>query len=181
MKSKKWKTPLLIIGWLVAIGLTIVFFYHPVRFFGFIIKEGLNNRQRIVRLLSKTDHHVLLEACRNLSREMDIDDSLPRSRYFVRHEPSPEIKYFPQMILDIEPLCIDIYSDGRVKLEMTGALHHSGVIAYPENYEKPSDDFELGDKKIINGLWYYEDHYKPKRDDKRIESLLEKGKRKREK
>ena len=57
---------------------------------------------------------------------------------------------------------------------MSGGIYHYGVTAYPENYKKPSDDFEFGDKKIIDGLWYYEDGYNSN-DDKWVDSLLEKG------
>jgi hypothetical protein len=179
MKLNKWKAPILVLGWLVVIVLTILFFYKPVRFIGSIIKESVKDRQRLLRLLSETDHQALLEACREISKEVTTDNLAP-NRYIVRYKPDPEISRFPQIILDIEPLCIDIYNDGRVSLEMTGAIHHRGVTAYPENYEKPSDNFTFGDKKIIDGLWYYEDHYNPKYDDKRIESMLKKGKRSRE-
>jgi len=175
MKAIKWKALIIPFGWLVLIILTILFFYHPVRIFGLIIKEGLNNRQRLVRLLSKTDHQALLEACREISKEV-FAGNLDPNRYIVRYKPEPEVSRFPQQVLDIEPLYIDIADDGRVSLEISGALHHCGVTAYPENYEKPSDNYTYGDKKIIDGLWYYEHGYDPKR----IEALLEKGKQRRE-
>ena len=180
--KKKWKIPLLVVGWLVLIALTILFFYKPVRFFGSIIKESVKDRQRLVRLLSDTDHQALLEACREISKEVSAGNVTAPNRYIVRYKPDPEISRFPQIVLDIEPLCIDIHSDGSVSLEMTGAFHHSGVTAYPENYEKPSEHFRYGDIKLIDGLWYYDDgyHLNPEKYDKRIESLLEKGKLRRE-
>ena len=180
MKLNKWKTPILVLGWLVLIALTILFFLSPsMRFFGSMIIEVGKNRQIRARLLSQTDHQALLEACREISKEVAAGNLDP-NRYIVRYKPDPEISRFPQLVLDVEPLCIDIYSDGRVSLEISGALHHCGVTAYPENYEKPSDYFTYGDKKIIDGLWYYEHGYNPKRDDKWIESMLTKGKRRRE-
>ena len=175
MTLNKLKIALIAIGWLVVIILTILFFYHPVRIFGLIIKEGLNNRQRIVHLLSETDHQALLEACRQISKEV-FASNLDPNRYQVRYKPDPEISRFPQLVMDVEPIYIDIYSDGRVSLEISGALHHCGVTAYPENYEKPSDYFTYGDKKIIDGLWYFEHGYNSKRG-KWIDSLLKEGKR----
>ncbi len=134
MKAIKWKALIIPLGWLVLIILTILFFLSPgMRFFGSMIKDVVKTRQIRDRLLSQTDHQALLEACRNLSREIDLDDSLPWNRYFVRHKPSPEIKSFPKVILDTEPLYIEVFHDGRVGLEISGAFHHCGVRAYPEN------------------------------------------------
>ncbi|MGB2864639.1 MAG: hypothetical protein WBC05_15035 [Sedimentisphaerales bacterium] len=169
------------LGLSVVLALSAVFLYsRPGKFFRFIIADAKKERQRTIRLLSETDHQTLLEACRKLSREIDQGNQLPRYRYFVRHEPSPEITQFPKVILDLEPMFVDIWTDGRVVVGMSGGIHHYGVRAYPENYNKPNDDFEFGDKKIIDGLWYYEDEYNPKYD-KWVESLLEKGKTKKEK
>lgn len=180
MKLNKWKTPLLVIGWLVVAILTILFFLSPgMRFFGSMIKDVAKTRQIRDRLLSETDHQALLDACREISQEVTAGNLDP-NRYSVRYKPDPDISRFPQLVLDIEPLYIDIYSDGRISLEISGALHHCGVTAYPENYEKPSDNFTYGDKKIIDGLWYYEHGYNPKYDDKWIESMLKKGRRKKE-
>ena len=178
MKATKWKALIIPLGWLVVIVLTILLFYHPVRIFGLIIKESFNNRQRLVRLLSKTDHQALLEACREISKEVSAGNLDP-NRYIVRYKPDPEVSRFPKLVLGIEPLYIDISSDGRIGLEISGALHHCGVRAYPKNYEKPSDNFTYGDKEIIDGLWYYEDGYDSKHG-KWVDSLLKKGKRRRE-
>jgi hypothetical protein len=116
MKLNKWKTPLLIIGWLVVIILTILFLLSPgMRFFGSMIKDVVKTRQIRDRLLSETDHQVLLEACRKISKEVS-EGNLAPNRYIVRYKPDPEISRFPKLVLDIEPLCIDIYSDGRVSL-----------------------------------------------------------------
>ena len=179
MKLNKWKTPLLVIGWIVLIALTILLFYKPVRFWGSMIMEISKDRQRLVRLLSETDHQALLEACRKISKEVSAGNLAP-NRYHIRRNPDPEVSRFPQLVLDVEPLYIDVSSDGRVSLEISGAFHHCGVTAYPENYEKSIENFTCGDKKIIEGLWYYEHGYNPKYDDKWIESMLKKGKRRRE-
>jgi len=63
-------------------------------------------------------------------------------------------------------------------LEMMGGLDHFGVYAYPEDYKPPPHaGFELGDKKLIDGLWYYDDGYRGNPEyGKRIEALLQKRK-----
>jgi len=144
-----------------------------------MIKDVVKTRQIRDRLLSQTDHKALLDACREISKEVS-EGNLSPNRYSVRYKPDPGISQFPQLVLDVEPLYIDVSSDGRVTLEISGAFHHCGVTAYPENYEKPNEHFKYEDKMIIDGLWYYEDGYNPKRDDKWIESMINKGKRRRE-
>lgn len=179
MKTIKWNSLIIPLGWILLIALTLLFLLSPnMRFFGSMIKEVIKTRQIRARLLSETDHQALLEACRKISKEVSAGNLDP-NRYIVRYKPDPEISQFPQLVLDVEPLYIDIYSDGRVSLEISGALHHCGVTAYPENYKKPIENFKFGDKKIIDGLWYYEHGYNPKYEDKWIESMLKKGKRRR--
>ena len=67
---------------------------------------------------------------------------------------------------------------GEVRLEMMGGLDHFGVSFYPDNYKKPPFvGFNLGDKKLIDGLWYYDDGYEDNpRYDNKIEALLKKRK-----
>lgn len=170
------------LGLIVVIALSLVFLYprHPRphrKFLRLMKAEVKKEQQRKVSLLSETDHQALLEACRKLSREIDQGNLVAPVHYKVRRKPDPEVKRFPQAILDLEPMFVEISTDGRIEVGMMGGIHNYGVMAYPENYEKPHDNFEFGDKKIIDGLWYYEDGYNPKYD-KWIESLLQKGKSK---
>ena len=180
MKVSKRTVLKTVIGLLVASALILVFLYLlPYLKFSRLIKiEVKKAQQRKVRLLSETDHQALLETCRELSREVSAGDLEP-DRYIVRREPDPEVSSFPQLILDLEPTYVEITRNGRVTLEMLGGMHHFGITAYPENYEKPSHSFKYGDKKIIDGLWYYEDGYNPKYD-KWIEALIQKGKMKKQ-
>jgi len=130
-------------------------------------------QRKRVHLLYKTDHQVLLDACRELSRRAAAGD-LKYGKYDVRSDSHP-----PQLILDLGPNHVFIRYDGRVMLEMMGGLDHFGVYAYPEDYKKPPViGFKLGDKKLIDGLWYYDDGYRvrPEDYDKRIEALRPKGK-----
>jgi len=169
---------------IIAAGLTIVFagslvfwyltdFGRGVRYF---LREGKKTKERHVRLLCDTDYQALLEGCRELSR-MRSAGELKKSEYMVRNNPEAETLRFPRVILGLEPTYVDIDSEGRVIVELCGGLHHFGVYGYPDGYEKPIFNFKYGDRKLIDGLWYYEDDYKGNPElQKRIEALIQKGK-----
>ena len=129
--------------------------------------------QRIrVRLLYRTDHESLLLACRELSKKKAAG-ILKSQMYNILFDPHSEAAKFPTAILELEPNYVFIDNDGRIMIEMLGGLDHFGVNAYPEDYEKSSDMEKLGDKKLLDGLWYYDDGYLANPDDydKQIESL----------
>lgn len=166
----------------VALALAIaftVYYFAPLPLREDVCARGfmkvmyvLVQRKR-VHLLYKTDHQALLDACRELSRRAAAGD-LKHGMYYVRSDSHP-----PQPILDLGPNHVFIRYDGRVMLEMMGGLDHFGVYAYPEDYkEPPVMGFKLGDKKLIDGLWYYDDGYgvPPEDYDRRIEALRPKGK-----
>ncbi len=175
MKVSKRTVVKIGVGLLLAVAMGLLFLYpRPYRNLVRLMKAEVERaQQRKVILLSETDHQALLEACRKLSREVNQGNLLAPERYMVRREPDPEVAQFPQAILDLEPMFVETETDGRIRVGMMGGIHHYGVIAYPENYEKPRDDFEFGDKKMIDGLWYYEDGYNPKYD-KWVERQLRK-------
>ncbi len=181
MKVSKRTVLKTVIGLLVASALILVFLYilPYLQLFRLVRMAVEKDQQRKVRILSETDHHALLEACRELSREILSGNLAAPNRYIVRPEPVPEVSRFPQLILDLDPMFIETSIDGSIAVGMQGGFHHYGVSAYPENFEKSSDSFEYGDKKIIDGLWYYEDGYNPIYD-KWIEELIQKGKMRRQ-
>lgn len=166
-----------VIGLLVAftIGLALLYLTRGGKLFRVLMAHAKKDRQKKARLLSETDHQALLEACREISREI-FAGNLPPNRYLIHPDPVPEVSLFPQLILDVGPMFIQTKSDGRVSVGMQGGWHHYGVTAYPEGFEKPSNSFKYGDKKIIDGLWYYEDGYNP-RYNKWIEKMIQKGKK----
>ena len=104
--------------------------------------------------------------------------------YQLRSGSDRRIAGFPRPILDLRPNHVYINYNGRVILEMLGGMNHAGVYAYPEDYEKPPHAAEeLGHKKLLDGLWYYDDGFQycnsPEEYedyDKYIESLRPKGK-----
>ncbi len=173
----------------IAIGSFIAFAVSPVLLFTIfylkacreitiIIKKG---QQRQVRLLCETDHQALLEACREISR-MFAKGDLKKYEYMVRINPDPEISSFPQVIIDLEPTYIDIDPEGCVRVELYGGLDHYGVNAYTGDFKPPVSNFHYGDRKLIDGLWYYDDGYanNPKYYGKGIEELIQKGKMKKQ-
>jgi hypothetical protein len=112
-----------------------------------------------VKLLYKTDHQALLAACRELSKKV-TDGNMANGPYELRSGSDRWITGIPQPLLDLRPNNVYINYNGRVIVEMLGGLDHFGVYAYPEDYKRPphaSD--ELGHKKLLEGLWYYDDGY----------------------
>ena len=163
-----------------AFGSALYILYHillPMYLRGFVWIAARDARQRQVRLLCKSDHKALLEACRELSRRCSRGDLKP-GRYYMGYDRHPEASRFPKQILDLAPsyVYIDENDSGRVMVEMLGGLGHFGVLAYTEDYIKPSYS-EYGDKELIPGLWYYDDGYRGHPEyEKRIEALLRKRK-----
>jgi len=165
----------------VFVGPALCILYHfllPLYIRGFLFFAFKEADQRQVRLLCETDHKVLLEACRELSRRAGRGDLKP-GRYNVRRDRHPQASRFPKPILDLNPsyVYIDENDSGRVMVEMHGGLLHFGVLAYTEDYKKSFPSFKYGDKELIDGLWYYDDGYLNNPEyDKPIEALMQKGK-----
>jgi len=128
------------------------------------------------RILCKTDHQALLEACREVLNQGDLD---PGRKYKVRNaQHDPEVSQFPKPILDLAPnyLLIEDIA-GNLRLEMHGGTDHFGVRAYPKDFRKPFPSYEYADKELIPGLWYYDDGYNHNPEyDKKIDDLIQKYK-----
>ncbi len=186
---KKVKKVIVIVICLISLAVvtTVVFFRTAPgkELFGRGIMRVLMiySRRERVKLLYKTDHQALLAACRELSKEI-IDGNLPNGPYYLRSGPDRKVPEIPRPILKLRPTYAFVNYTGRVILEMAGGLDHFGVYAYPVDYEKPphaSD--ELGHKKLLDGLWYYDDGYQYcasvkeyEEYDTQIETLRPKGK-----
>ena len=130
-----------------------------------------------MRLLSETNHQDLLEACRELSKQVEAGKLRPRIYYVRSRKRLPEVVQFTKVILDLHPRYVSIDEDGRVVLQMGGGFANYGVVAYPEHYRQPDRNFAYGNMKIIDGLWYHDAEYEgsPKHQ-KRIEELIRKWK-----
>ncbi len=125
-----------------------------------------------IRVLCKTDYRALLDACRELSQRADKGE-LQHKKYFV-YARGPDVSTFPRAILDLEPSTVTIDTTGRVMIAVVGGLGgHFGVLAYPEGFEASYPDFKCGDRKLIDGLWYYDEKYNENPGyDKRIDAVI---------
>ena len=168
--NKQITTKRIIITLFVFFVLTLLLIFVA----GHCLLEGMK-----VRLLCKTDHQALLDACNELSKQLAKGD-LKAGQYKVFICPDKEVSRFPRPILELRPRYVYIHESGRVLIEMTGAfLLHFGVCAYPEDFKVPFKGFQYGDKELIPRLWYYDDGYIGHREyDKHINRLIQKGKAK---
>ena len=167
-------------GVIFGFGLSYLFFV------GKAVREGQKERKILMtRLLCETDHQVLLEACRELSRRVDAGD-LKSGRYYIRNHLQLQASRFPKVILDLQPryVHIDENNSGRVIIPIFGGFDHFGVTAYTEDYMESGPKYKYGDKELIYGdrelipgLWYYDDGYLDDPEyDKKIDKLIKKHK-----
>ncbi|MFH1717862.1 MAG: hypothetical protein ABIF19_10960 [Planctomycetota bacterium] len=177
MKPDKKIILIIVAGLTIIFAASLIFLYLTdfgagVRYF---LREGEKTRERYERLMCDTDYQALLEGCRELS-QMRARGKLLKDEYMVRDNPVAETLHLPQAILDVQPTNVYIGSDGRVAVELGGGLHHFGVYGYPDDYKEPVSDFKYGNRKLIDGLWYYEDGYEEVAHQKRIEALKQRHK-----
>lgn len=109
-------------------------------------------KPRLDNLLHHTDHQALLAACRSLMKEGY------KGKYKIAWpDKHPDAEKFPKEILALKPSYISVYDEGRMVIEMLGGQSHYGVVAYAENFKEPYKEFKPGNKKLIDGLWFYSD------------------------
>jgi hypothetical protein len=146
----------------------------------FVISGARKVQQRQIHLLCQTDYKILLDACMDVLGQVKTGQLKSGVYYLNDKKLTPNPINLPKPILDLNPtyVYIDEYNSGRMMLEMEGGLGHSGVNAYSEDFKKPSSDYVYGDRKLIEGLWYYDDGYRdnPKYN-KVIDDLINKNKK----
>ena len=124
------------------------------------------------QLLCDTDHQVLLTTCREIMKQGNLKAG---SRYF-------DMSQFPKVIQELDPKAVWLGHENFLCIGIRAGLSHIGIYAYPEDFKAPYEKFKYGDKELIPGLWYFdEDYYFKPEYDKKIESLLEKGRLTKEK
>lgn len=168
MSSRRFAVAGVIAGVFIFGGIIAAYFYYV-----FVVPGNQMARevaQAQARLLAETDHHALLEACRELSLQyvngqLDINEPL---------ESSPQV---PEVIRALRPNDMNIGRDGLVTIEMYTGWWPLGVHAYPEGYPEYPPPFKYGDRELLEGLWYYEDGYSlhPDAYDEIIDKLLGKN------
>ena len=157
----------IVLGAIIALPLGVVLYLTVVPIMVVVLSDTDGPR---ARLLYETDHQALLEACRELSRRAAAGDLKP-GEYYVRPDRSPQVVTFPEIILDLEPSAVLVGDYGEITIAMTGGLDHFGVSAYPKGDSSPRA--VVGGKRLLEGLWYYDDGYEERPDDwdKHLEKL----------
>ena len=163
--NKREKMLILSVILLVGVVGVIVGYVHYLMQFGADAAREVS--QSKIRLLS-TDHQALLGACRELSRQV-ASGGLKSGTYVA-----PEVLRFPEPIPTLRPNHVTIDRDGLVKIEMGTGRSPLGVCAYPEGYPRYPPPFKYGDRRLLEGLWYYEDGYSthPEAFDRKIDEIL---------
>jgi hypothetical protein len=163
--------------WIITIG--VVCGIAPFAYLGYFALWAMHDldsmEARRPVLLYQTDHRALLEACRELSRQVAAGKLQPGEYRVHAHHPDSETRQFPQLILDLDPLRVDIEKNGVVNLMMSPVVLY-GVYALPENYEDPPAELYPWGEELIDGLWYYDEGFRnhPERQ-KEVEELLKKS------
>lgn len=168
---KKMTSPVLIFGVTVAALMVLVLFLSPVCP---VVPVVRSTRAR-ARLLSQTDHRALLDAGREILSLAARGSVQPGILAGDGDTHLPDGSPIPQCILHLAPRRIRVSHDGYLMLEMHGGMDHFGVLIYPADFKEPFTGFKLGDRKLLDGLWYYDEEYQLNSNyDKIIDRLLTK-------
>jgi len=159
----------------------IVCFVPPVRdlaFRAFCLHAINRAQQRRARLLCETDHQALLDAGRQVLRQAPIESQTEDGRKPSGHLPVPKAVEIPKAIRRLKPHGLFVDYDGYVTMEMHGGMDHFGIRIYPADFNEPEPNFFYGHRKLVEGLWYYDDGYLHNPEyDKRIDAIIEEHRR----
>jgi len=180
MKKKVTRKRIILASVIIAFALGFVVLTNPCcQMSVMFLIMGQRNYQMRVRLLCRTDHQALLQACREVLRRGDLQIG----RFYLPGDARRRIDVpsFPQAILDLAPCSIRIEEryggEPVLHLAMGTTIDHFGCYAYPEDYKPPCERFHYGDKELVPGLWYYDEGYSDNPGyDKKIVALLKKRK-----
>ena len=171
----KWISIVVLIG-------CLAFLIAPFARFLIFVKRDLNSMEASRKLLLyETDHQELIKACRELSGQV-VTGKLKLGSYQIHGNPDAETRQFPQLILDLDPLRVDIKENGHVDIMMSPLVMY-GVYAFTGEYEGSLEElFRSADGvvtavELIDGLWYYDEDFRKNPEHKKeVEELLKKRK-----
>lgn len=129
---------------IVALVIGAILLYFPIKLglWTYHTKKHLQQRKNLI--FEETDHEGLLNACRNILRNPPTGSLLQESDY-------------PLSVKNLKPSYVYIGSES-LDIEMGGGFISFGVIAFKEGAEIHTENNEsCGYKKLIEGLWYYEE------------------------
>jgi hypothetical protein len=108
-----------------------------------------------VRLLHQTDYTALRDAGRALLKQFG---DKPGVYKISDHPQSPAVAQFPKVILDLAPESVMIAGHDYVVIMMfANGFQHVRAFIYSEEYEETHPGAILGDRMLVEGLWYSED------------------------
>jgi hypothetical protein len=164
------------IGLVVLAGLAIIV-SGLASFVGPGIYLAYRGQHLRTRLLCETDHQAVLDACRELSKQVG-SGALEAGSYSVRRKRAPEVAKFLEVIRALRPESVVIDRiDRHVKVVMLAGWDNFGMYAYPEDFTKRFE-FEYRDRKLREGLWYYDEFYQgPGKEnwDAQVDAMLSKN------
>lgn len=118
-RRNKW----ILIGCL-ACGIAVVGYLGYITVWAIRYLKSMEERRPI--LLYETDHRAILKACRELSRQVAIGKLEP-GVYGLNPPRDPEARKFPQLILNLAPVRLEINKDGYVDLIMSSVTLYGCV------------------------------------------------------
>lgn len=118
-------------------------------------KQKQDEKQKIL-LLYEISHNDFLRECR------DLHESGLRGEFSINDLSDEAYENIPKnLMIELKPDIIRI-SDERVKIIIRGGIFGFGVYAYPEKVMKSTyEKYYIGDKMLIEGLWYFDSGYEP--------------------
>jgi hypothetical protein len=134
------------------------------------VEKGSQARRR---LLCQTDYEMLRNAGRDLLSQLGGKEGI----YMRDGQAEPPTIQFPKVILDLVPKSVRISDDGSLGIWVfADGMYKCGVYVYPEGYEKVHPGQRLGDRELVDGLWYFDSEYDTDPAyGKVIDKLVEKG------
>ncbi|MHC4509291.1 MAG: hypothetical protein ACYTAO_10100 [Planctomycetota bacterium] len=157
------------------VGILLVRFSGPILFVGHAVISPFQDILQQDRLLCRTDHKVLLAECRELHRQLSVENPEIDKHEYIK-VPDSELSNFPV----IRRLGGRVFAsiNGAVWIELGDTMRHFGITARTEDFlNRSSSDHSYGDRELVPGLWYRDDRYNRRTDyDKVVEKLLQRNK-----